>query len=256
MERWSTGPLLLPGLVGQAFSLDGVNDYVNIPYSADLDLQGAFSIEAWVRPLSFGPGTTLITGKAGGYQLFVHADGRANVSFYDASDTWAALDSLSTLPLDAWSHLAATFDPTTDVLTLYINGQQDANLSTTLMPLANSNSLEIGGFSCCGSFFHGLIDEVNIYNRALASGEIVSTYNAGSAGNCRACSAPPSGLVTWWNGDGNANDIVGANNGTLINGTSFAPGKVGQAFSLDGVDDYVEIPHSESLNFGPIDPCP
>ena len=52
---------------------------------------------------------------------------------------------------------------------------------------------------------------------------------------------PPSGLVSWWPGDGNADDVAGGNHGTLVNGATFAPGIVGQAFSLDGADDYVEI---------------
>ena len=50
---------------------------------------------------------------------------------------------------------------------------------------------------------------------------------------------PPAGLVAWWPGEGNANDIVGGNNGTLMNGATFAPGVVGQAFSFDG-DGYVD----------------
>jgi len=56
------------------------------------------------------------------------------------------------------------------------------------------------------------------------------------------CVPPPSGLVSWWPGDGNAEDIVGGNDGTLVGGTSFVPGKVGQAFSFDGIDDGVDIP--------------
>ena len=62
------------------------------------------------------------------------------------------------------------------------------------------------------------------------------------------CTPAPSGLVSWWTGDGDARDRVGTNNGTLLNGASFAPGKVGRAFSLDGVNDYVIIPNSSSLN--------
>jgi hypothetical protein len=60
-----------------------------------------------------------------------------------------------------------------------------------------------------------------------------------------------SGLIGYWSGDGNANDLSGnGNNGTLINGTTFVTGKVGQAFSLDGVDDLVEIPDNDLWAFG------
>jgi hypothetical protein len=53
------------------------------------------------------------------------------------------------------------------------------------------------------------------------------------------CAPPPAGLISWWPADGNANDIVGGNDGVLMNGATFAPGKVGQAFSFDGGDDIV-----------------
>ena len=61
------------------------------------------------------------------------------------------------------------------------------------------------------------------------------------------CLPPPSGLVGWWPGDENANDIIGGNNGTLVNGTGFAPGKVGSAFKFNGTNNYVQIPDSAAL---------
>jgi hypothetical protein len=64
------------------------------------------------------------------------------------------------------------------------------------------------------------------------------------------CVAPPSGLVSWWPGDGNATDIADGNDGTLQNGATFDAGKVGQAFSLDGVDDYVDVPDSPNMSLG------
>ncbi len=51
----------------------------------------------------------------------------------------------------------------------------------------------------------------------------------------------PTGLVDWWPGDGNANDIQGTNNGTLTNGTGFMTGEVGQAFSFNGVTNQVNV---------------
>jgi hypothetical protein len=62
--------------------------------------------------------------------------------------------------------------------------------------------------------------------------------------------AAARGLVAWWPGDGDANDTAGTNAGTLQNGATFGAGKVDQAFSLDGVDDYVSIANGPSLDMG------
>lgn len=62
--------------------------------------------------------------------------------------------------------------------------------------------------------------------------------------------SPISGLVSHWPAEGTPEDIVGANEGQLRNGASFAPGLSGLAFSLDGLDDYILVPNSSSLNFG------
>src|SRR3989344_2066045 len=52
------------------------------------------------------------------------------------------------------------------------------------------------------------------------------------------CALPNLYMISWWPGEGNANDINWIFSGTLMGGTTFASGKVGQAFSLDGVNDY------------------
>jgi len=62
------------------------------------------------------------------------------------------------------------------------------------------------------------------------------------------CVAPPPGLVSWWQGEGNANDQTGANPGFLQGGVAFAPGVVGQAFSFDGVNDVVVAGRCPDLN--------
>ena len=64
------------------------------------------------------------------------------------------------------------------------------------------------------------------------------------------CVPPPADLVSWWRGEGNANDSVGTNNGTAIGGVSYTNGEVGQAFQLDGTSGYVDVPASGSLNVG------
>lgn len=59
--------------------------------------------------------------------------------------------------------------------------------------------------------------------------------------------APPDGIVSWWTGDGTPDDQEGLNNATLMNGATFAPGEVGQAFQFDGVDDVAQVTDSDSL---------
>src|SRR5262249_10623828 len=48
------------------------------------------------------------------------------------------------------------------------------------------------------------------------------------------------GTVSWYKAEGNANDSVGSNNGTLHGTITFAPGKFGQAFSFDG-SSYIDV---------------
>jgi len=62
------------------------------------------------------------------------------------------------------------------------------------------------------------------------------------------CSSPPTNLIGWWPGDGNANDIVSTNNGFLQGGaTASGAGFVSSAFTFDGTNGFVQIPNSASL---------
>ncbi|MGA8149280.1 MAG: LamG-like jellyroll fold domain-containing protein, partial [Gallionellaceae bacterium] len=63
------------------------------------------------------------------------------------------------------------------------------------------------------------------------------------------CDAAPLGLVSWWPGEGNTDDVIGTNNGVLVNG-GYTAGEVGQAFYLNGTNAYVKMPAGPSLNVG------
>jgi uncharacterized protein (TIGR03437 family) len=60
------------------------------------------------------------------------------------------------------------------------------------------------------------------------------------------CIAPPSGLVSWWPGDTNYNDIWGSNNPSDSSLVSLVPAEVLDGFSLQP-NGYLEVPPSASL---------
>jgi hypothetical protein len=61
------------------------------------------------------------------------------------------------------------------------------------------------------------------------------------------CVAVPSGLISWWRGEGNTIDRIGGNNGTLEGGAGYAVGKVGQAFSIAGDASAVTVGNATNL---------
>ena len=67
------------------------------------------------------------------------------------------------------------------------------------------------------------------------------TVNVAPVNDAPALSVPLSGATSMWNGEGNAVDLIGGNNGTLYNGTSFGAGHIGQAFSFDGANDFARV---------------
>ena len=65
------------------------------------------------------------------------------------------------------------------------------------------------------------------------------------------CTPPPAGIVAWWPGEGNANDVAGTNSGSVTQGTiSYVPGEVGMAFNFDGGANRIVVPDAPALNFG------
>lgn len=85
-----------------------------------------------------------------------------------------------------------TFNQTTGDTKLFVNGSQVGTTHSFpgIVPKTGTQ-LQIGQrTSTCtdvaaGSRFSGLIDEVEIFNRALSLTELQSIYNAGSLGKCK-----------------------------------------------------------------------
>ena len=81
---------------------------------------------------------------------------------------------------------------------------------------------------------------------AAAAGVICSRPTA----RAQTCVTPASGLISWWQAQGNASDSADGNHGTLQGGVGFLTGEVGQAFDFDGTSAFVSVPVSANLNVG------
>jgi hypothetical protein len=85
------------------------------------------------------------------------------------------------------------------------------------------------------------------FRRAFRWSALILVLTA-SIANHAATQAMPTGLVSWWRGEGNANDSANANNSTLVGNTAFASGQLGQAFGLDGAGDFVDFGNASNLH--------
>src|SRR5207244_961848 len=111
---------------------------------------------------------------------------------------WTAVMS-NVIASGQWYFVAGTYDGST--IKVFVNGLEVASKSITGSINPVSNDLVIGRNIVNGGSFPGLIDEVELFSRALTQPEILGIFNAGSAGKCkpaRSCVAPPSGMVSWW----------------------------------------------------------
>ena len=75
------------------------------------------------------------------------------------------------------------------------------------------------------------------------------TFTVEQGAATTSCATQPSGLVSWWQGEGNGLDRMGNNHGTLVKNPNFGAGKVGGGFMGDFTNraGYAEVPDSPSL---------
>jgi hypothetical protein len=161
------------GMYGGALSFDGVNDWVTVADADDLDLTTGMTLEAWVRPAALGSRWRTVVFKEGtplAYSLYAHERGAGPITEIQTGGVIRNARGTAALPLNAWSHLAATYDGA--ALRLYVGGALVRTVAVTGSMPATAGVLRLGGNDVWNEWFQGLIDEVRIYDRALSEAEI------------------------------------------------------------------------------------
>lgn len=190
------GVAFVPGEVDYAFSFNGSNSYVDI---GDVDLPGAFTIDAWINPASVSNSPIVLSKDDGNNQrsYFLRVDSTGSLTLLvrnNGGNVTRYATGSSVVTAGTWQHVAATYDgsagPGNRIL-FYVNGvAKPASVVNGLdsggVPENNSLPAKIGingdGIS---NPFNGWIDEVQVFASALSLSQVQSIFNAGASGNCK-----------------------------------------------------------------------
>jgi hypothetical protein len=195
--------------VGQGFFLDGNDDRIKISNSTALNPSAQITIDAWIN-LSL-PDPDRPKGEQSIVSKFNHFSSGADDSFYlglnnPKSIRWQVdtgvdqvTDNILDVPLPSsiagsFHHIAVTYDNA--AMKVYIDGNLVGEKAAT-GPIRETNTdMFIGATLSTGNLartFWGIIDEVEVYQRALPQAEIKSIFDAGSNGKCKESVTSPDG---------------------------------------------------------------
>ena len=166
------------GRYGNALTFNGSSNLVRVASSASLNLSGAMTLSAWIKPVATQSGwRTIMQKQVDAFFLNASSDTGPLRPAGGATfgSTTTSLAGPTATPVGSWTYQTLTYDGST--LRLYINGTQVASRAQTGLIQTSSNPLWIGGNQPYGEYFNGLIDEVRVYNRALSQTEIQSDMN-------------------------------------------------------------------------------
>ncbi|AXJ01451.1 Concanavalin A-like lectin/glucanases superfamily protein [Cyclonatronum proteinivorum] len=145
---------LLPGVSGTDFGL----------------VNSSFTVEAWVRPNTIS-GDQAILGQAmpgnpdNRTLHLILRNGRVHMGFFGDD-----LQGQTDVPAQQWSHVAFTYDVTTNSRVVYLNGVADGS-DTSGGPFLGEGTVFIGRWND-GNFLNGQFDELRIWNRVRSPEEI------------------------------------------------------------------------------------
>ena len=185
-------PVMVEGKINKALEFDGIDDHVQLP---DMGNEVAVTVELWAKTYSIRVGGLVSTfdpaqWKPGTVHFrFVGNENWSEVGMKDGGLCFVG----EAIEEDRWYHMAYTSDTSVDELKLYVDGELVDEAISGAAP-NNLASLRMGSENE-GRYFHGILDEVRIYNRALSEDEIKQNYSTTS----NAMAVNPSGkLATLW----------------------------------------------------------
>ena len=184
-DRCANGscPVWIAGIYNNALKLDGLNDYVNISDSTNVNFTGTLlTLATWVNlsTTSSADTTMRIISKTAGsgseqYELFYTTDSHAvaNRFRFDIRNS-AGLTSLYTnetfTSTNIWYHVAGVYN--SSHMIIYVNGLEKNTTPLSGSITGRASDVNIGRAASGGQFFNGTIDEARMYNGALAASQI------------------------------------------------------------------------------------
>ncbi len=186
-------PGAIAGDASTAISTYGSGQRVVVPYAADYNPQGPFTVEAWLKPAALDGGLTAPLNAAhmasprSGWLLYQNGADGWSFRLYNQNGNTFSLELVGGAPVavDTWYHVVAVYDGT--AATLYVNGASVASGSPAGDPtpyVANTDGpFVIGARSDFAYQWKGTADEVAIYTTALSAGDVTAHYQNGTNPN-------------------------------------------------------------------------
>jgi hypothetical protein len=239
----------VPGKYGSALDFDGSNDYLSRTDDDDYDFgTGSFSVTGWFKhdTIATNPDYILTKSQDGtnaGYQIYMASDGDI-VFEIDDDATWGPDDSVTTTVAtyddNSWHHFTAVKNGTSGIY-LYIDGvliASDTSLSATAT-LSNDDPLYIGiDDNGSSNPWAGGLDDIQLFNYALSSDQIVNVINSRST-RSNAVGSPVGSSIGYWSFDEGYGTTANNHNGTdydltLSSASWSANGKYSKALNGNG----------------------
>ncbi len=199
-----------------ALEFNGTSDLVYVPYSSSLDVTAALTLEAWVYATSAAGGAIGGMWGNGGIadKYLLQLSGGDLIARIVRQEDPSNVTASVTMPLNAWTHVAFSYDGTN--ILIYLNGVQAASASAPGTLPAEPLPFRLGIediFYGTTTFLAGELDEVRVWNVARTAQEISDNYQASVA-------STSTGLVAYYRfNEAQASQLVldatGVNNGTL-----------------------------------------